>query len=995
MSPEGSSCDDVTGRNTPEHATAGKIPNPGNATLPLPGSTPPKESVAESSAGDTAVDRPLVPGYEILGKLGRGGMGVVYHARQLGLNRSVALKMILAGAEETELARFRAEAEAVAQLQHPNIVQIYEVGEANGRPFFSLEFVDSGSLDQWLNGTPLAPDQAAALVETLARAMAAAHRCGIVHRDLKPANVLLQNLTQRRQDAKKEEEREEERNTPGSSSALCALASLREVLPKITDFGLAKRLDLPAGQTQSGAILGTPSYMAPEQAGGKGRELGPAADLYALGAILYECLTGRPPFRAATTMDTVLQVLHDEPVPPRRLQPTVPRDLDSICLKCLEKDPRQRYTTGEALAEDLRRFRAGEPIAARRPGPLGRAWRWSRRNRALAAALAATALCLILGTAISTALALWALANAREARSSAAQAAAREREVRDEQEKTRAALAAEARRRRQTREALDTLTDGVVGELLARRQGLEPEQKAFLENVLRLQEEFARDVGDDVESLQGAAEGHRRVAAIQHRLSRLAEAEAAFRAALALYERLDQVNPGARSQAARQASCWNDLGNLLREAGRNREADEALQRALQLSGQGAGNAALAGAKARMNQALNRELSGDLKGAVGGYRAVLADLAPAEAGPAISEAALSLLAQCHSNLGSALNTQGHNAEAAEHLGKAVANLRLLGRQFPRAVEHRSGLAKALHNLGSAQEGLGKSAEAEKLFREATEVEKQVVTEYPGVPEYQADLANHLDRLASVLRRTGRGAEAESRYREAVTAAARAARDRPQSAELRMQEAGARENLALLLAEAGRLTEAEPVLREALAVWQSLVRDLPSNPRVALGSVHARLNLVHLLGDRARNQEAATEAGAVVQLLEEMTARQPPSSQVRALLAQGLLSRAYYQARLHQWTDAAATLDRLTGKEDIPDAFMLETARIYARAAAATASDPTRAEQRARQALDQLRRARKAGIFRDPAAKKELHDGVDFTALRTRQDFQDLLREIDRP
>jgi serine/threonine-protein kinase len=307
----------------------------------------------------------VVPGYEILGELGRGGMGVVYRARQVRLDRPVALKMVLAGghAGAAELARFRTEAESVARLQHPNIVQIHEVGESGGLPFFSLEYCGGGSLDRQLNGTPWPARKAAELVETLARAVHAAHRAGVVHRDLKPANVLL----------------------------------TRDGQPKITDFGLAKRLDVEKGQTQSGSILGTPSYMAPEQAGGKTREIGPAADVYALGAILYELLTGRPPFRAETPLDTVLQVVSEEPAPPRRLNAKVPRDLETICLKCLHKEPGKRYATAEALAEDLRRFQADEPILARPVGASERAAKWVKRRPALAALLAVSALATLVG----------------------------------------------------------------------------------------------------------------------------------------------------------------------------------------------------------------------------------------------------------------------------------------------------------------------------------------------------------------------------------------------------------------------------------------------------------------------------------------------------------------------------------------------------------------------------------------------------------------------
>jgi hypothetical protein len=299
---------------------------------------------------------PEPPGYEILGELGRGGMGVVYRARQKGLGRLVALKMVLVGghASPEELARFRIEAEAIARLQHPDIVQIYEVGEHDGLPFFSLEFCPGGSLDKELAGTPLPPREAAALAERLARAVAAAHQQGIIHRDLKPANILLTADGQ----------------------------------PKVSDFGLAKHVDSELGLTGTGAVLGTPSYMAPEQAEGK-KLVGPAADVYSLGAILYELLTRRPPFQAGTPLDTLLQVVSQEPTPPRRLHPKVPRDLETICLKCLEKAPPRRYGSAQALADDLRCYLQGDAISARPPGLLGRLDRGARRRPALAVTLVA------------------------------------------------------------------------------------------------------------------------------------------------------------------------------------------------------------------------------------------------------------------------------------------------------------------------------------------------------------------------------------------------------------------------------------------------------------------------------------------------------------------------------------------------------------------------------------------------------------------------------
>ncbi len=308
-------------------------------------------------------------GYLVLGELGRGGMGVVYLARKVALNRLCALKMVLAGAHAgpIALARFRAEAEAIARLTHPDIVQIYHIGETEGLPFLELEYLSGGSLDQMLDGSPRVSKIAAGLVEIMARAIAEAHRRGIVHRDLKPANVLLD-------------------------------ANGR---PKVADFGLAKILGSDGGLTKTSAVLGSPSYMAPEQAEGNAELIGPTTDVYALGAILYELLTGRPPFRAATALETLAQVKDADPVPLTRLQPGLPRDVETICMKCLEKSPGRRYATALDLAEDLRRFLAGEPILAHQPPFWERAWKRARRRPALAAALtfsAAAVVLLLVGT---------------------------------------------------------------------------------------------------------------------------------------------------------------------------------------------------------------------------------------------------------------------------------------------------------------------------------------------------------------------------------------------------------------------------------------------------------------------------------------------------------------------------------------------------------------------------------------------------------------------
>jgi ABC-type amino acid transport substrate-binding protein len=343
------------------------------AVVPTEGSAPGSSAATPAeTAGHEIGD------YELLVEIARGGMGVVYRARQKSLRRLVAVKMILAGhlASPAEVKRFYTEAEAAANLDHPHIVPIYEVGEHQGQHFFSMKLVEGGSLSQHLPRLRQDPRAVAQLMATLAGAVHYAHQHGILHRDLKPANVLLDDQHQ----------------------------------PHITDFGLARRVarDTPTPErrlTQTGAIMGTPNYMAPEQAAGK-KELTPACDVYSLGAILYELLTGRPPFVADSTLEVLMQVQQSEPIPPRALEPSIPRDLETICLKCLEKEPARRYPTAGALADDLLRFANGQPIQARSPGRLERAWLWCRRNSGLAG-LSAVAGGLLIAVVALLAVLLW------------------------------------------------------------------------------------------------------------------------------------------------------------------------------------------------------------------------------------------------------------------------------------------------------------------------------------------------------------------------------------------------------------------------------------------------------------------------------------------------------------------------------------------------------------------------------------------------------------
>ncbi|MFO0811498.1 MAG: protein kinase [Gemmataceae bacterium] len=405
----------------PDHMPSEQITVDLSPDSPRPDFNPPKPA-----------GLPAFADYELLKVVARGGMGVVYKARQRSLNRTVAFKMILGGdlASEEEVQRFLREAEAAAQLDHPGIVPIFEIGESEGRHYFTMGYVEGRSLDRRVKDGPLPAREAARLIRQVADAVEYAHQRGIVHRDLKPANILLD----------------------------------RDGQPKVTDFGLAKRVAGASDLTQAGQVLGTPNYMPPEQASGDVDRVGPTADIYSLGATLYCLLTGRPPFQSALPLDTLRQVLYQEPVPPRQLNGAVDRDLDTICLKCLQKDMTKRYASAAALAEDLGHYLAGEPIRARPAGAVERLVRWCRRNPQVAALTFGIAMSLVIGTAVAWYFAVQSAAAAALARKN-------EGEVRD-------ALVLSERRRYAAEIALahKDWNDGHIAAALRRLDGLLPQR---------------------------------------------------------------------------------------------------------------------------------------------------------------------------------------------------------------------------------------------------------------------------------------------------------------------------------------------------------------------------------------------------------------------------------------------------------------------------------------------------------------------------------------
>jgi tetratricopeptide (TPR) repeat protein len=881
-------------------------------------------SPASTAAGAdvAASERIRVPGYEIVAELGRGGMGVVYKAQETDLRRLVALKMILYGthAASADRERFRNEAQAIACLQHPHIVQIYQVGEHDGLPFLSLEFCPGGSLDGKLAGTPLPPSQAAALIEKLALAMHAAHEKGIVHRDLKPANVLL----------------------------------LEDGTPKITDFGLAKRLG-EAGRTQTGSIMGTPSYMAPEQAEGK-KSVGPPVDIYALGAILYECLTGRPPFKAATPVDTIFQVVSAEPVPPRQLNTQAPQDLETICLKCLQKDTGKRYASALELADDLRRFQRGEPIRARPVGPWGRTIRWARRNRAVASLLA-TVLLVLVGGIVGTSI---GLVRAEQARQQAAKSAEAEAEARRQAEavaESEAAARREAEQARQrSREALNTLTDEVVEQLLGKQVRLGEREKAFLHKVERMYEELAQSQGDSESARRDRAGGLLRLASIRQRLGELRDAETAYRQALALFKQLAADFPDEPRYRQFTAHSVNNLGNVLVGTGRPKEAEAAWRDAL---------------------AIEKKL--------------------VEEFPTKPDCRKDLSTH-YNNLANVLATQGQPKEAEALHRQALAIQRQLVKDFPEVAEYGHSLVLNCINLGNLFDETQRPQEAEAAYREALSVAGPLTEKHPTVPDYRWDLARAHRNLGILLGHLRRFKEAESAYREALALYQKLVADFPTVPEYRRGLALGHNTLGVLLQGLSRFAEAEAALRQALTLLQKLVADHPAVSNYANDLAGVLVNLANLkltTGNPAEARPFLEQALPHHQAALRGNPRHPGYRNYyrnnRWLLCQVLLQLADHAA-------AAATAEELArfGYDPIGDCY---NAACYLANCVALAekdgklSPAQRTElagRYAERAVALLRRSMQAG-WKDAAHLKK---DPDLDPLRQRQDFQDLLVELDK-
>jgi serine/threonine protein kinase len=914
-------------------STVDEVDSDGNGGKTIDHEVPAADGVSRATPRKRTRELPIVPGYEILSVLGRGGMGVVYKARQTRLNRLVALKMILAGghASPQQLTRFDQEAKSVARLQHPNIVQIYEIGELEGLPYFSLEFVDGGTLDTLIDRHPQPPRTAAEIVETLARAMQFAHEQNIVHRDLKPANILLTRSTSRGTGSMS--------LAPGirsqlsqSGESLSESLSLGSLTLKITDFGLAKAVEEGGtNNTVSGTILGTPSYMSPEQAHGEVAALGPLCDLYSLGAILYELLTGRPPFQSASILETLDQVRNREPVPIHHLQPNVPPDLETICLKCLQKEAAKRYVNCGELADDLARYLAGHPILARPISGPERFWRWCRRNPRIAGLTAASVLFLVCTAVVSTWAAIAMSAKNTEIAGQNTEIAAQNTVIKLEKEEAeiarKVAVAAEKVAAENSKLASEqaAVALSTLQKLIAKVQndyGLTstPETLEFKRSMLQTALEGAQQVSKrgegstSVEATQAAA--HMQLGVMFKQLGKSKEAMAEFRRVYEIAKARVDIKKGT------DASRRNLAAALLMLAEMDKELDRNMQAAL--------------THIKESLALFEDIDRNPKSDED-TQVVMSLTGPAVQAGIDAKKKSDLKdgwAEVNTRVGVTYLRLGAPVQAIPYFRKSLAIRRELSQANSTNLTNRLHVARSLLAMGDSSFRVDDRATTNASFDESLGIVEDVYKRLPKSPTAKHELAR-----ASSMR-------GDSHLR-----------------------AGEYEKARLLYDRALVLT------KEILAVDSKKFEY-----QWDLGHAYYRLGLLAI---RANDSVAAKNHFESCLTIRENLAKQDSGNDRRQM--EFMLVLAHCGKHIEAAAIATKLLTGLTDNE-----LLVDVARCYAQCAANASGDEAQRQSYFKDALQAIERSCKQG-YRDVVY---LGTEVDFDPLRTQDGFRQLLDSIRR-
>jgi serine/threonine protein kinase len=740
--------------------------------------------------------------FEVRRELGRGSFGVVFLAYDPRLRRQVALKVPRPEVLVTDdmRRRFEREARAAAGLDHPNVVPVFEAGEEGPVGFIASAYCPGPTLSAWLKARPglVAPRLAARIALEITQAIAHAHGRGVLHRDLKPGNIIMEPL---KSDAPKRSD------VDGLDS-----------IPRVTDFGLARVVatgEEATAATQAGAILGTPSYMAPEQAEGGGASVGPAADVYGLGGILYALLVGRPPFQADSVIDTLLLLRTQEPVAPSRLRPRLPRDIETICLTCLEKEPARRYRAASALADDLERYLTGKPIHARPTPGWERALKWARRRPALAA---------LAGVSIAAILVLVAVvlvSNARLQRQ-VEHTEARRQEAQRHFEEAQAQRQAAVAKLRKAREAVDRMLTRVGEERLKDIPQVEAVQLALLEDALEFYRDFARQAHGDREVLFEASRAYRRVGGTYTWLGRRDEGERCYTEALALQQELANAFPKTAAYRNAVARSHLDLAALWLSLGRHADMETALQNAF----------------AQLDE--------------------LAAADPTDPDYAVERAT------AHNLRGRLLGELGRFRSAETEYLKAIGLSDELAARFPAVVNHRTQAAAVRNNLAVLIENDGRLNEAEAMYRRNLELWEGLAAGDPSIADYRSKMALAAENLAIVSVKLGRKAEAEQRYRQAADLRSGLTRDFPSTPHHFSRLGDALAHLAELAADHGDLALARQLREQVIASKRKALVLAPRDGNILHSLQEHYTFLIELLIRMGAHEDVARTVGELVAL-----------------------------------------------------------------------------------------------------------------------------------
>jgi eukaryotic-like serine/threonine-protein kinase len=956
--------------------------------------------------------------YQLQRELGRGGMGVVYKARQVSLNRPVALKMIKAGvlADAADLQRFQNEAEAVALLDHPGIVPVYEVGDHDGQRYFSMKLVEGGNLAEKLASFKDDPKAAATLLAEAAEAVHHAHMRGILHRDLKPANILV--------------------DTKGH--------------PHVTDFGLAKRVEADIEMTASGAILGTPAYMSPEQAAGHRGTITTATDVYGLGAILYALLTSKAPFGCDSVIETLDAVRNQPPEPPTKFNASIPRDLETICLKCLEKDPRRRYGSAQAMADDLRAWLGLRPISARRVSGVERAWLWCQRKPAIAALAAAVFVAIIGGTTAVIAVQARAngvlrdknneltIANNQITKANAELSAAKERV------KQRFDLADEAIRlyhgevgddlvlkADQFKPLRDKLLKGAA-DFYIKLEGLLSGQPDRVSRVMMGNAYFelgalTEKIGDNTAALAT----HRKGLAVRRELAsepsaearddevkslfviawllsqtgQSAEALAHFEEARDLLESLPQTGPGTDGRQALLGRVFRGIGAVLAETGKPAAARLACERSVEiLTRLVDDNPAVTDFRYRLAESHNQigwlqsNTGRPAEGLESYQRALTIQQKLVDDNPAVTNFR-NQLAGSHNSIGWLQSNTGHLAEGLESFQRALTILQKLVDDNPAVTDFQNQLAQSHGQIGWQQLDTGRPAEALESFRRGKTIQQKLVDDNPAVTNFRVQLAPSHGQIGSVQSNTGHSAEALESYRRALTILQELVDDNPSVTDFRNQLARGHLSIGILRSDMGQPAEAMAEQEQARAIYQELAAINPTVPEYRRGITKCLNNIGNFLTKANRTSEAVVVYEQARTILDALMKEAPTVTDYPNGLAITLsgLGRAHLRAgdRAAAVTDLRRAIALRQGQATLSLEARYNLAcnhAVIASWAAEPGSGLSPAEGRA--AADRAMAVLKAVIAEGYRDQKMSTDS-DLDALRNRKDFQLLILDLAFP